>query len=175
MSNDFEAKYTIHLLREKPEYVQEVSNVFYNEWQDSYHAFGLLTLEAAIQDAEMNYIRNEKQLPLLMILLDKQSQNLIATIGLEVCDVSPGNPYYNTTPWLACTYTKPEYRGQGIAKYMIGKILDLAKELKYTYVWLWTRSAQGLFEKQGYHLVETLRHGESNINVMRIDFDTSNY
>jgi len=66
--------------------------------------------------------------------LDKNNQNLVATAGLEKCDVPAGNPYYNTTPWMACVYTKSEYRGKGIATFMVKQMLELAKKLNYTHV-----------------------------------------
>ncbi|UJR16722.1 hypothetical protein I4U23_003622 [Adineta vaga] len=175
MMNEIESKYSIYFLSQKPEYIEEMAKIFYNEWQDSYHASGLHDLEAVIQDMKDDHALNENKLPLLMLALDNQNQNLVATIGLEICDVSPGNPYYNTTPWVACTFTKPEYRGQGIAKYMTQKLLEHTRQLNYTHLWLWTRTAEGFFEKLGFHFVEKLRHGQSDITVMRIDFDTSNY
>jgi N-acetylglutamate synthase-like GNAT family acetyltransferase len=169
------SKYSFYFLMDKPEYIEEMAKIFYNEWQDTYHSFGLHNLQDVIQDMKDQYISNRDQLPILMIALDNRNQNLVGTIGLEKSDVSAGNPYHNTTPWLASLYVKPEYRGEGIAKYMINKMLELSKQLNYTHAWLWTRTAPGLFEKLGFHLVEKVQHAGLDIMIMRIDFDTSAY
>jgi N-acetylglutamate synthase-like GNAT family acetyltransferase len=174
-NESFASKYSFDFLVNKPDYIEEMAKIFYNEWQDTYHSFGLHNLQDVIQDMKDNHARNHNQLPILIIALDNTNQNLVATVGLEICDVPPGNPYNNTTPWLTCTYTKPEYRGEGVAKYMIHKILEVAKQLNYTHVWLWTVNARGLFEKLGFHLVEKIQHVGIDINIMRIDFDTSAY
>lgn len=174
-ADEFSTDYSIHLLPEKLEYIDEMAKIFFDEWPATYHAFGLPNVDAVAQDMREDHARNEKQLPLLMLVIDKRNGNLVATVGLEICDVVPGNPYYKTTPWLACTYTKPEYRGKGIAKQMINHILRYARQLGFTYVWLWTETARGLFEKLGFHVVENVQHADSVVTVMRIDFDKSNY
>ena len=177
-SNDellFTSKYSFHFLVHKPEYIEEMAEIFYNEWQGTYHSLGLHNLQEVIQDMKENHACNYNKLPILMIALDNKDQRLVATVGLEICDVSAGNPYYNTTPWLACMYTKAEYRGQGLAKYMTNKMIEFTKQLNYTHLWLWTKTAAGLFEKMGFHLVEKLPHAGTDIMIMRIDFDSSNY
>ncbi|CAF3706429.1 unnamed protein product [Rotaria sp. Silwood1] len=159
----------------KQEYIEEMAKIFYEQWQNTYHAFGLYNLEDVIRDIKDNHACNYDQLPILAIALDNNNQNLAATAGLEKCDVPAGNPYYNTTPWMACVYTKPEYRGEGVATYMINKILAVAKQLNYTHVWLWTENATSLYEKLGFHIVEKIKHIGMDITIMRIDFDTSAY
>ncbi|CAF4698233.1 unnamed protein product, partial [Rotaria sp. Silwood2] len=94
-----------------------MAKIFYEQWQDTYHSFGLHNLQDVLQDIKDNHACNYDQLPILAIVLDNNNQNLVATAGLEKCDVPAGNPYYNTTPWMACVYTKPEYRGEGVATY----------------------------------------------------------
>ena len=169
--------YSFHLLVHKPDYIEEIAKIFFHEWPDTYHTLGLHDLQDVIQEMKDKHACNHDQLPILMIALDNTNQSLVATAGLEICDVPLGNPYNNTTPWLACIYTKPEYRGQGIAKCMVNKMLELAKQLNYTHVWLWTENATGLYEKLGFHLVEKIQHTRMamNITIMRIDFDTSAY
>ena len=169
------SNYSFHFLIHKPEYIEEMARIFYNEWQDTYHSFGLNNLQDVMQDMKDNHAANHDQIPILLIALDKNNQNLVATAGMEKCDVPANNPYYNTTPWMACVYTKPEYRGKGIAKFMVNKLLEFAKKQNYTHVWLWTENATSLYEKLGFHLVETIKHIGMDIMIMRIDFDASLY
>jgi len=74
-----------------------MARIFYNEWQSTYHSFGLYNLQDVMQDMKDNHASNYDQIPILLIALDKNNQNLVATAGLEKCDVPAGNPYYNTT------------------------------------------------------------------------------
>jgi N-acetylglutamate synthase-like GNAT family acetyltransferase len=152
-----------------------MARIFYNEWQSTYHSFGLYNLQDVMQDMKDNHASNYDQIPILLIALNKNNQNLVATAGLEKCDVPSGNPYYNTTPWMACVYTKAEYRGKGIATFMVKQMLELAKKLNYTHVWLWTKDATCLYEKLGFHLVEKIKHIGMDIMIMRIDFDPLAY
>jgi N-acetylglutamate synthase-like GNAT family acetyltransferase len=152
-----------------------MARIFYNEWQSTYHSFGLYNLQDVMQDMKDNHASNYDQIPIVLIALDKNNQNLVATAGLEKCDVPAGNPYYNTTPWMACVYTKPEYRGKGIATFMVKQMIELAKKLNYTHVWIWTKDATRLYEKLGFHLVEKIKHIEMDIMIMRIDFDSLAY
>ncbi|CAF0816147.1 unnamed protein product [Adineta steineri] len=171
----FLSKYSIYFLHEKPEYIEEMGNIFYNEWKDVYIAFGLNTLNDVIQDMKEKHVCNHNKLPMLMTALDNSNQNLVATIGLEICDVTTGNPYYNITRWLACTYIKDEYRGKGIATYMINRMLQFAQQLNYTYIWLWTEHSRSLYERIGFHFVEKIQHLGKDVDIMRIDFDIKNY
>lgn len=167
--------YSFHFLADKPEYIEEMANIFYNEWQSTYHAFGLHSLQDVIQDMKDNHACNYNQIPLLLIALDKNSQKLVATAALEKCDVPTNSPYSNTTPWLACVYTKVEHRGKGIATFLVKQLLESAKQLNYTHVWLWTEDAANLYTKIGFHLVEKMKHINLDIMIMRIDFDPSIY
>ncbi|CAF1062707.1 unnamed protein product [Didymodactylos carnosus] len=176
MSNNNEllvSKYSFHFLADKPEYI-EMAKIFYYEWQDTYHSFGLYNLQDFIKDMKDTHACNNYQLPILMIALDN-NKNLVATTGLEICDVPKGSPYYNTTPWISSVYTKQEYRRQGVATFMINRILEFSKQRNYSQVWLWTKNATGLYEKLGFHLVEKIKHVQMDVTTMRIDFDTSVY
>lgn len=68
--------------------------------------------------------------------------------------------------WLGGVLVKPQYRGGGVAKGLIGSALTKASELGYKKIFLKTEHTQGLYEKLGWqHLEKTTNNDGTPTDV----------
>ena len=93
----------------------------------------------------------------------------IATGGLYVhvglLDREPRFKVY--TPWLALIYTLPEYRNNSYGALLCDKIQNISKELGFTELYLYTHTAESLYNRLGWVPFERLIVKEKNIVVMK--------
>jgi len=73
------------------------------------------------------------------------------------------------TPWLAGLFTIPEARGRGHARRLVARVEAAAREAGYAEVWLYTDTAEKLYVRAGWELVERLPHGAGTLSLMRRD------
>lgn len=71
------------------------------------------------------------------------------------------------TPWLAGLFVLPDARGQGHARRLIAQVEAAAQQAGYQEIWLYTGSAEGLYTRAGWEVVERLPHGASSLALMR--------
>ncbi len=75
------------------------------------------------------------------------------------------------TPWLAGVFVRPEYRGQGLARQLVGLVEAACRDMGASPLWLYTTRAEGLYQKIGWTRVEVLpRVGKMDAIIMRRDF-----
>jgi GNAT superfamily N-acetyltransferase len=87
-----------------------------------------------------------------------------ATLQHHDLDLRP-----DLTPWLAGVYIEPAFRGRGFAAALVGRVVEAARAASVITLWLYTRSAEGLYRRLGWLASETLqRHGRP-VTVMRLD------
>lgn len=60
-------------------------------------------------------------------------------------------------PWLACVFTTPQARGQGLAERLIDAICAHAKERGITRLYLHTHDRQNYYLKRGWQTLECLQ------------------
>lgn len=71
------------------------------------------------------------------------------------------------SPWLALVYTLPELRGNGFGAILCQKINEYAKEMGLKELYLFTHTAESLYKRLGWQLIERLDITERNIAVMK--------
>lgn len=69
--------------------------------------------------------------------------------------------------WLALVYTIPEIRGQGLGAMLCNHIQECAKNLGLKEIYLFTHTAESLYSRLGWEVIERLLLGERNITVMK--------
>jgi N-acetylglutamate synthase-like GNAT family acetyltransferase len=62
----------------------------------------------------------------------------------------------------------PEWRGRGIASTLMRRVVDVARELKVPQLFLWTSSAERLYLKLGWQIVDRADYCDKRIVVMQI-------
>jgi GNAT superfamily N-acetyltransferase len=69
-------------------------------------------------------------------------------------------------PWLALVYTIPEYRNKGYGALLCGKIQDRTKDLGFKKIFLFTHTAESLYKRLDWDVLERTKLGGKRVAVM---------
>jgi N-acetylglutamate synthase-like GNAT family acetyltransferase len=69
----------------------------------------------------------------------------------------------------------PEFRGRGIAKKLIQRVIQLAKKLGYTTLYLWTEDKQEMYSRLGWKPFENTEYAGVKITVMTYDLSSVSF
>ena len=150
----------IDYLANHPHLADELARWSWNEWRSIYDERG-----QTFQHALKNYRErtNFDCLPLALVALN--GDELIGTVSLKFHDLDT-RP--DIDPWLGGVYVAPDWRGCGVASLLVQRAVEVATELGLTKLYLWTSSAEGLYEKLGWQVVERSAYCGKNIVIMEI-------
>lgn len=110
----------VYNLKDKLEYLDEVSNLEYEEWADNKEE----DKEARIKRKKAKICNDFDNISFCKLILVNDN-NLIGFISIFPKDCNEEN---DLTPWYATMYVKEEYRGNGYSKVLNGAIF--IKKLK---------------------------------------------
>ena len=68
--------------------------------------------------------------------------------------------------WLALVYTVPEYRGQGWGELICNYVQEQSKKMGIGDLYLFTDTAESLYRRLGWTVMERLTLGSRNVVVM---------
>jgi len=95
----------------------------------------------------------------------------VATGGLYehvgLLDIAPRFRIYG--PWLALVFTTPENRRKGYGTLLCEEIQNRARELGLKEMFLFTHTAESLYTRMGWDLVERVHVKDRNVAVMKKD------
>ena len=152
---------TIDYLANQPHLVKQLAELSWAEWQPIYQERG-----QTFDDAIKNYGErtNTDRLPLALVALN--GSELVGTVSLKYhdLDILPG-----LDPWLGALFVLPNWRGRGIASMLMRRTVEEAGRLNVQQLFLWTSSAEGLYLKLGWEVVERTQYCGKDIVVMRIE------
>jgi GNAT superfamily N-acetyltransferase len=98
----------------------------------------------------------------------------IATGGIHhdvrLINVEPRFKKYD--PWLALVYTSPEFRNKGYGAILCEKIQSMAKDMGLKKIFLYTVTAESLYKKLGWKMIERITYAEKDCSVMKLELDT---
>lgn len=142
----------IYNIKEKIEYIKEVSELTQKEWGTfSSEAEFNEKVEKKIEKIKSNLDRIDY---CKLILLD--DEDLVGFISIFPTD---GEERKELTPWYATMFVKKEYRGKGYSKILNNAILEEAKKRGFNKVYLKTNLIN-YYEKFGAKYLENLKNGE---------------
>jgi GNAT superfamily N-acetyltransferase len=151
----------IDYLAEHPHLVRQLAELSWTEWQPIYQERG-----QTFDDAIKNYGErtNVDRLPLALVAL--HGGELVGTVSLKYhdLDLRPG-----LDPWLGGLLVLPNWRQRGIATWLMRRAVAIARELELPELFLWTSSAERLYLKLGWSVVERMDYCGKPIVVMRMD------
>jgi GNAT superfamily N-acetyltransferase len=75
------------------------------------------------------------------------------------------------TPWLAGVYVVADHRGRGLATALVRRVEQEAAELGVERLYLYTPSAEGLYERLGWQFAEHWEHAGHQVTIMSKDLD----
>ncbi|HJT81653.1 MAG TPA: GNAT family N-acetyltransferase [Chthoniobacterales bacterium] len=148
----------IHFLAEHPILIEKLARLSWAEWQPIYRERG-----QTFEDAVKNYQErtNTDCLPLTLVAL--HGDELVGTVSLKYHDLDT-RP--NLDPWLGALLVLPDWRGRGIARMLMRRAEAIAGKLNLKRLYLWTHSAEGLYLKLGWAVVERTEYCGKQIVVM---------
>jgi N-acetylglutamate synthase-like GNAT family acetyltransferase len=146
----------IDYLTGHPEFIPAIAAWHHDEW--AYLRPGD-TIEARTKRlcAELGY----RQIPTTVVAFC--GQQVFGSAQLIKHDM---DTHMELTPWLAGVYTAAEYRHQGIASALIGRIIEEARTLGVGKFYLYTPSAEAFYVKLGWKTIEKTRYKNTDVTVM---------
>jgi predicted N-acetyltransferase YhbS len=136
----------IDLLSNQTDYVNDISNLIYNE-------FVVGTGSEMTFDEVFSYFSNTHSDRFPITLIAREENECIGTVSIFENDLKKREIY---TPWLASLYTKPEHRNKGVGQRLVSETLKVVKELGYKEIFLRTENASDYYRNRGWIFVETI-------------------
>jgi predicted GNAT family acetyltransferase len=96
------------------------------------------------------------------VLLESGAPVAMASLVREDLEDRP-----DLTPWLAGVYVEPEFRGRGYAVMVVREVETAAAAESVKTLWLYTRTAQGLYRKLGWEDFEEIERPSGRSIIMR--------
>ena len=157
----------IDYLANCPELAGELARLSWKEWQDVYQQ-----REQTFEDSLKNYRErmNTDRLPLTLVAvragLAVNCRELVGMVSLKFHDMDT-RP--DLDPWLGGLLVLPEWRNRGVGTMLMHRATGEARRLDVPRLYLWTHSAEGLYHKLGWQVVERTNYFGKEAVVMKID------
>lgn len=139
-NNTMDSNLKINYLADHPELVDQVAEWWQAEWSSDKSEAGFERQKQSIL-AKLN----TDKAPFIMVA--RINGKFIASAALFLHDL---DSRHDLSPWLSGVFTVPEYRGRGIAKTLMKKVLDTARKLGYDKIYLHTEHTAELYQKLGW-------------------------
>ncbi|WP_339194694.1 GNAT family N-acetyltransferase [Solibacillus sp. FSL R5-0449] len=150
----------IDLLFNQPEFINEVSEMVYQEFVVK--AGSRMTFEDVVQ-----YFSSTKDYSLPITLVAFENGECFGTVSIVENDLKARHMY---KPWLASLYTKPAYRSKGIGKMLIDETIRVVRELDWNELYLRTEDASDYYRNRGWTFLETVSDEKyEKIDVFKIN------
>ncbi|WP_175989266.1 GNAT family N-acetyltransferase [Bacillus sp. Marseille-Q1617] len=143
----------IYELSERKDLFEEAVNAFWKQWgsEESYHFY---------KDCMLRSCETDEEIPRFYIAVE--NGGVIGTFAILRNDI---NSRQDLTPWLACLYVDPEFRGKGLGSQFLQYALDETARKGFKKLYLAT-DIDGYYEKyQWKHTTEAFGLGGSSIKV----------
>ncbi len=133
---------TIDYLKHHPQHAATIARWIYDEWCSREG----MTFEDVLQ--RTLGCANDDRIPLTLVAIDGDA--CVGTVSLFVTDLG-ARP--DLTPWLAALYVAPERRNQGVGSALIEALLDIARRLGVTRLYLHTETAAPFYARRGWQFL----------------------
>lgn len=150
----------ITFLYDHPEIIPALSELCGGEWA---HLYPDWNPDSARREFENQ--PGDGTLPVTLVAL--ADGQLLGTVSLIFNDL-PGFEHLN--PWLASLFVLPEYRGKSVAGFLIRAAEERLSALGYSEGFLFTESAQPLFEKLGWEFLQNADCNGHEVTILRRGF-----
>jgi GNAT superfamily N-acetyltransferase len=151
----------IDYLANSPELIDEMARLSWKEWQEIYQQ-----REQTLDHSVKNYRdrMNTDRLPLTLVALHRGE--LVGMVSLKFHDMDT-RP--DLDPWLGGLLVLPEWRNRGVGTMLMHRATEEARRLNVRRLYLWTHSAEKLYDKLGWQVVERTNYFGKEAAVMQID------
>lgn len=145
----------IKYLADSQENIQKVINWLYGQWGHNYE-YG-----KKVWTERINNRLDKKTIPTTFVAIE--NGEAVATASLIEHDMDTRK---DLTPWLADVYVKEEQRGKGIASKLVKRVIKEAKDIGISKLYLYSREAEGLYEKLGWKVIERTNYYGDEVPIM---------
>ena len=163
-------KISIDYLAHCPELIDGLS---WKEWQYIYEQ-RQQTLEHSVKNYRERM--NTDRLPLTLVAVRGASRTgagpavnrgeLVGMVSLKFHDMDT-RP--DLDPWLGGLLVLPEWRKRGVGTMLMHRATEETRRLNVPRLYLWTHSAERLYHKLGWQVVERTNYFGKEVVVMQID------
>jgi len=157
----------IDYLANCPELIDELARLSWKEWQEIYEQ-----RQQTLEDSVKNYRErlNTDRLPLTFVAVREglavNCRELVGMVSLKFHDMDT-RP--DLDPWLGGLLVLPEWRNRGVGTMLMQRATEEARRLNISRIYLWTHSAEELYHKLGWQVVERTKYFGKEAVVMQID------
>jgi GNAT superfamily N-acetyltransferase len=165
-----EPNIAIEYLSNCPELVDELARLSWKEWQEVYQQ-----RKQTLEDSLKNYRQrmNTDRLPLTLVAVRGGppspgygvASKLLGMVSLKFHDMDT-RP--DLDPWLGGLLVLPEWRNRGVGTMLMHRATEEARRLNISRLYLWTHSAERLYDKLGWQVVERTNYFGKEAVVMQI-------
>ena len=155
----------VEYLADRPEFLEQLAQLSWKEWQDVYER-----RDQTFEDSLKNYRErmNTDRLPLTLIAL--HGGEFVGMVSLKFHDMDT-RP--DLDPWLGGLFVLPEWRNRGVGSMLMRHAVEEARKLNVPQLYLWTASAEKLYLKLGWSVIERADYCGKEAVVMQIDLKDS--
>jgi GNAT superfamily N-acetyltransferase len=157
----------IDYLAHCPELIDELARLSWKEWQDIYEQ-RKQTLEHSVKNYRERL--NTDRLPLTLVAVRAVSpincRELVGMVSLKFHDMDT-RP--DLDPWLGGLLVLPEWRNRGVGTMLMQRATEEARRLNVPQLYLWTHTAERLYHKLGWQVVERTNYFGKEAVVMEMD------
>ncbi len=164
----------IDYLANCPELVDELARLSWEEWQVVYRRRNQ-TFEHSVKNYRDRM--NTDRLPLTLVAvrarygqsltgLTKDCRELVGMVSLKFHDMDT-RP--DLDPWLGGLLVLPEWRNRGVGTMLMHRATEEARRLNVPRLYLWTHTAERLYHRLGWQVVERSNYFDKEAVVMQMD------
>jgi GNAT superfamily N-acetyltransferase len=151
----------IDYLADRPEFLEQLAQLSWKEWQEIYQQRDQ-TLEHCLKNYRERI--NTDRLPLTFVAL--RADELVGMVSLKFHDMDTRS---DLDPWLGGLLVLPEWRNRGVGTMLMHRAVDEARRLGVSRLYLWTHSAERLYQKLRWQVVERTDYFGKEAVVMSME------
>lgn len=147
----------IEYLADHPGCIPTLGRWFFNEWKQLYNGKSIEDVTASIRE-RLNY----DKLPLALVAVEGGA--VVGTVCLKDHDMDIRE---DLSPWLAGLYVAAAYRGRGFGARLVTAVVDKARILGVSKLYLYTPNQERFFAKRGWSVFERVLYKGVDVVVMK--------
>jgi GNAT superfamily N-acetyltransferase len=148
-------------LVQRPALIPLVARWGFTEWPTAHGSLAAAEARAAACTATIGPDQ-------CFVLIEDGVPAAMASLVVSDLDERP-----DLTPWLAGVYVDVPFRGRGHSPLVVARVEQAARDAGVATLWLYTRTAPGLYRKLGWRDSEQIVRERGVYQVMRRDFGLS--
>jgi N-acetylglutamate synthase-like GNAT family acetyltransferase len=148
----------IEYLVDHTEHIPTLARWFHAEW-------GYLNPGDSIEGriTRLQSLKGRRQIPTTFVVL--QGGTLLGSASLIAHDM---DTRMDLSPWLASVYVAPEYRRGGVGSALVRRVIEEARALGVSPLYLFTTDREDFYAHLGWSVVERTEYRGQRVTIMMI-------